>query len=225
MEFVNGVSLEDVLRRGPLAVSRAVPLVGALASALAAAHAADVLHRDVKPGNVLLGRDGAIKLTDFGIASLVSSRLRGSVFGTPGYLPPETVRGKGFDASGDLFALGAVAYYCLTGRPAFGGSTPVDILKNALHARVPPLREACADAPPELEAIVTGLLEPDPARRIADASLLATELQRMSASRAWQWMLPDVIEAREAAPASRPRSDLTHAQMFDTMEASARPDA
>jgi CheY-like chemotaxis protein len=224
MEFVDGVSLQEVLQRTPLGLARGVPLVKSLASALAAAHAVDVLHRDVKPGNVLLGRDGAIKLTDFGIASLVSSRMRGTVFGTPGYLPPETLRGKGFDATGDLFALGAVAYYCLTGRPAFEGSTPVEILRNSLQARVPPLREACADAPPELEAIVTGLLEPDPERRVADAALLTSELDRMSQFRGWQWKLPDPSEVREVAGASRPGSDVTHAQVFDTMEASAEPD-
>ena len=222
MEFVDGVSLQDILRRAPLGVSRAVPLLGALASALAAAHAADVLHRDVKPGNVLLGRDGAIKLTDFGIASPVSSRMRGSVFGTPGYLPPETLRGGGFDASGDLFALGAVAYYCLTGRPAFGGSTPVDVLKNSLRGGVPPLRESCADAPPELEVIVTGLLEPDPERRIADAALLTTELERISAFRGWRWTLPDASEAWEVAGGFRPGSGITHAQVFDTIDASGQ---
>jgi serine/threonine-protein kinase len=223
MEFVNGVSLQEALDRAPLGLARGVPLVGALASALAAAHAVDVLHRDVKPGNVLLGRDGTIKLTDFGIASLVSSRMRGTVFGTPGYLPPETLRGKGFGASGDLFALGAVAYYCLTGRPAFGGSTPVDILTNSLHARVPPLRKACVDAPPELEAIVAGLLEPDPERRIADATLLTSELARMSAFRGWRWTPPDPSEPRKGAGASRHGSDVTHAQVFETMGARAEP--
>jgi serine/threonine-protein kinase len=95
----------------------------ALASALAAAHAVHVLHHDVKPGNVLLGRDGAIRLTDFGVASFVSRRCGGPCSERPGYMPPETLRGKGFDHSGDLFALGAVAYRCLTGHSAFGGRT------------------------------------------------------------------------------------------------------
>jgi serine/threonine-protein kinase len=216
MEFVDGVSLHQVLRRGPLEVPRAVPLLGALASALAAAHAQNVLHRDVKPGNVLLGRDGAIKLTDFGIASLVASRMRGTVFGTPGYLPPETLRGKGFDASGDLFALGAVAYYCLTGRPAFGGRTPGDIVKDSLRVRLPPLRELCPDATAELEAIVTGLLQEDPERRIADAALLTQELQRMAAFRGWQWTLPD-LEAPLPGGSER-RSDDTHALVFGALD-------
>ena len=123
-----------------------MPLLRALTSALAAAHAVHVLHRDVKPGNVLLGRDGAIRLTDFGIASFVSAQMRRTLFGTPGYMPPETLRGKGFDQSGDLFALGAVAYRCLSGRSAFGGRTTSDVLMNTLKGRMTPLREACPDA-------------------------------------------------------------------------------
>ena len=122
MELVDGPSLEDVLRTARLPVARTVPLLQAVASALGAAHAVSVLHRDVKPGNVLLGHDGAIRLTDFGIASFVSSRMGSHLFGTPGYMPPETLRGKGFDQSGDLFALGAVAYRCLPGpRPSADG--------------------------------------------------------------------------------------------------------
>jgi serine/threonine-protein kinase len=223
MELVHGVSLQDVLQRGALEPSRAVPLLGALASALAAAHAASVLHRDVKPGNVLLGRDGAIKLTDFGIASLVSARMKDTVFGTPGYLPPEALCGKGFDASVDLFGLGAVAYYCLAGRPAFEGTTSGEILANTLHARVPPLRESCPEAPPELEAIVAGLLEQDPTRRIADAALLTAELARMADFRGWRWTLPDARADEAAAAGSRTVPPRAHAQVLDTMAAGGKP--
>ena len=191
MELVDGPSLEDVLRNDRLPVARAVPLLQALASALAAAHAVNVLHRDVKPGNVLLGHDGAIRLTDFGIASFVSSRMGSHLFGTPGYMPPETLRGRGFDQSGDLFALGAIAYRCLTGAPAFGGRTTADVLTNTIKGRVPPLRKFCADAPPELETLVTALLEPDPVRRLADAAVVARDLAAMAASHGWAWVLPE----------------------------------
>jgi serine/threonine-protein kinase len=223
MELVEGVSLQDLLRHSArLGPERTVPLVGALASALAAAHAVNLLHRDVKPGNVLLGRDGAIKLTDFGIASFVSSRMRGSVFGTPGYLPPEALRGEAVDAPGDLFALGAIAYRCLTGRPAFGGGAPGEILMNTVNGRVPTLLNSGAEVPPELAAMVAGLLEPDPKRRIGDAALLADELARMSALWGWHWAMPAVSHPAERA-ASEAASDAPHAQVFATINVRTQP--
>ncbi len=225
MELVDGVSLHDLLgRAGRLGPENAVPLMGALASALTAAHAVDLVHRDVKPGNVLLGRDGAIKLTDFGIASFLSSGMRGAVFGTPGYLPPEALRGQGLEASGDLFALGAIAYRCLTGRPAFRGRTPEEILINTIHQRVPPVRESGAEVPPELEAIVSALLEPDPKKRIADTALLTGELARMSALWGWRWTPPDVDWVRAGSPTVGSGFDARHAQLVATMgSAGTRP--
>ncbi len=220
MELVDGPSLQDLLRgAGRLDPDRALPLLGALASALAAAHAVNLVHRDVKPGNVLLGRDGAIKLTDFGIAAFVSSRMRGAAFGTPGYVPPETLRGEGIHASSDLFGLGAIAYRCLAGRPAFEGDTPGEILTSTMKGRVPPLRESGAEVPRELEAIVNGLLEPDPKRRIGDAGLLAAELARMAASRGWRWTLP----ALNAAAAAVAVSDVPHAQVLTLVDPGTQP--
>ena len=217
MEFVDGVSLEDLVHRVRLPPALAVPLLRALASALAAAHAVHVLHRDVKPGNVLLGRDGGIKLTDFGIASFVSAQMRRTLFGTPGYMPPETLRGKGFDPSGDLFALGAVAYRCLTGRSAFGGRTTSDVLMNTLRGRITPLREVAPDVPEELAAIVSRLLEPDPKKRLGDAAQLGRELARVSAGKGWRWTLPDFSKAGELG-AESPASDAPHAQLVDTID-------
>jgi CheY-like chemotaxis protein len=217
MEFVDGASLQELVRNGGrLGPERAVPLLGALASALAAAHAINLLHRDVKPGNVLLGRDGAIKLTDFGIASFVASRMHGGVFGTPGYIPPEALRGEAVDERGDLFALGAIACRCLTGRPAFAGGTPADILTSTINARMPTLRESGVEVPHELEAIVAGLLEPDPKKRIADAALLADELARMSDFWGWRWTMPAMSGAGSGVPEAG--SDVPHAQLFATMK-------
>jgi DNA-binding response OmpR family regulator len=217
MEFVDGMSLEDLLHRVRLPPALTVPLLRALASALAAAHTAHVLHRDIKPGNVLLGRDGAIRLTDFGIASVVSAQMRRTLFGTPGYMPPETLRGKGFDRSGDLFALGAVAYRCLTGRPAFSGPTTADVLLSTMKGRMTPLREANPDVPEDLAAIVGGLLEPDPTKRIADAAQLVRDLARISAGKGWRWTLPDLAASADGGSAS-PASDAPHAQVVGTMD-------
>lgn len=224
MEFVEGVTLQDCLHRSRLGAERAVPLLTALASALAAAHAVNVLHRDVKPGNVLLGRDGAIKLTDFGIASFVSSRLSGAVFGSPGYLPPEVLRGRAAGAAGDLFALGAIAFRCLTGHKAFAGNTAGEVLTSTLNARVPRLREAGAEVPAELEAIVAGLLEPDPERRIGDASLLSGELRRMSDFWGWRWAVPELGSAASYRAADRVASGVPHAQVLLTISGGTLPE-
>jgi CheY-like chemotaxis protein len=225
MELVDGLSLGALLRSTKrLGAERTAPLVAALASALAVAHSLNLVHRDVKPGNVLLGLDGSIKLTDFGIASSLSSRMRGSGFGTPGYVPPEGVRGQGIDGSGDLFALGAIAYRCLAGHPAVTGETPSEILANTLNARIQPLRDASSGAPPELVAIVDGLLEPDPERRIGDAAMLSAELTRMSAERGWRWTLPEPDPVPAGAPAYRDgKSGGLHAQVFATLGGTRPP--
>jgi CheY-like chemotaxis protein len=214
MEFVDGVSLEDLLQRGALESARTAPLLAAVASALAAAHAIGMLHRDVKPGNVLIGRDGAIKLGDFGIAAFVSAHMRGSVFGTPGYVAPEALRGQGFLPAADLFSLGAIAYRCLAGRPAFGGATSAAVLTSTLAGRVTPLGETCPSAPAELQAIVDRLLESNPVRRIADAAALSNELARMCELRGWRWTAPDLgapgDEAGAAAGAQAPHGQVLH---------------
>jgi CheY-like chemotaxis protein len=214
MELIDGVSLEDLLQSTRLGVPAVVPLLGAVASALAAAHGLGVLHRDVKPGNVLLGRDGAIKLTDFGIASLVSSRMHGTVFGTPGYVPPEALRGRGFEASGDLFALGALAYRCLTGQPAFVGRTPDEVMLSSLSGRVLPVHEGCPDVPAELAAMVTGLLERDPERRLGDAAFVTGQLGQMAAVHGWAWTAPDLAAVKSGGIAG---SGKPHARVFETM--------
>jgi serine/threonine-protein kinase len=225
MELVDGLSLEALLRSsGRLPADRTAPLVGALASALAAAHALSLMHRDVKPGNVLLGRDGTIKLTDFGIASFVSSHTRGHGFGTPGYVPPEAIRGDGIDARADLFALGALAYRCLAGRPAVEGRTPSEILTNTMNGRIHSLREAGSGAPLELVALVDGLLEPDPGKRIGDAALLSAELARLSAIWGWRWTMPDLDDALGDAGQSE-ASGGQHAQIFPTLAEGAPPES
>jgi serine/threonine protein kinase len=177
----------------------------------------------VKPGNVLLGRDGAIKLSDFGIASFVSSHMRGAIFGTPGYLPPEAVRGEGVDATGDLFALGALAYRCLTGRAAFAGLNPTEILAKTLNVPPPRLRDAGIEAPAELDEIVAGLLEPDPKQRLGDAARLAGELERMSTLLGGRWAMPVPTLARTADVSSDVASDVPHAQVLATMAAGPLP--
>ena len=193
MELVEGISLEQLLlRRARLSADEVLPLGAAMARGLAAAHDRDVVHRDMKPANVLLGKDGSIKVADFGISDLVAaaSQTRDRVFGTPGYLPPEALQGQGQGKPGDLFALGVILYECLDGTRPFGGAEVADIMRTTLSGAVRPLASRSGDVPPELESIVRLLLERDPARRPAGAATVAADLERLAAARGARWKSP-----------------------------------
>jgi serine/threonine-protein kinase len=189
MELVDGTTLERHLRRhAPLPPAQVVPLGVAIARGLAAAHAQRIVHRDIKPGNVLLGKDGSIKIADFGIAGALSmlAEREDMLFGTPGYIPPEAIQGAGQTERGDLFALGVMLYECLAGATPFEGKNANEIMRHTLEAPVPRLREP--NAPPELAELVAGLLERDPeARRPASADSLADALGRMAVLNDWRW--------------------------------------
>src|SRR5581483_2016504 len=156
---LEGGSLQGRLRQGPLEVRAAADLVRQLALAVQHAHDNRVLHRDLKPGNVLLAADGAPKVSDFGLAKLLDAddglTHTGAVLGTPSYMAPEQAEGRASDIAerADVWALGAILYECLTGRPPFLGQTRSETLE--LVKRRPPAapRRLRAEVPPELEAI------------------------------------------------------------------------
>ena len=136
MEFVAGTTLErHVTSNGPLAADQAVVLALAVSRALVAAHDRQIVHHDLKPGNVLLGQNGTIKVTDFGLSKGISeiAEAEGEVWGTPGYLPPEALVGRGYDQRGDLFGLGALLHFALTEQQAFRGNTVSETVRLTLH--------------------------------------------------------------------------------------------
>lgn len=194
MEIVEGINLEKLLwRRGRLTPEESVLLGAAIARGLAAAHEQEIVHRDVKPANVLLGRNGAIKVTDFGIAGFLAGTADEGevVFGTPGYLPPESLMGQGQGKGGDLFALGVLLYRCLSGVMPFAGSQPDEILQATLFGRVKPLHERVPKVPPELDSLVLHLLDRDPLRRPASAAAVAAELERIAGAGKLEWKLAE----------------------------------
>jgi len=183
MELVDGLSLEDVVERlGRLTPGDAARIGAAVARGLAAAHRRGVAHRDVKPANVLLGRDGSIKVTDFGIAALMT-RLANSenrVFGTPGFVAPEVLRGEPATPSSDLFSLGVVLYTILVGDPPFVGRSLKEILLDTLRRQPTPPEDLVPAVPLELSALCLALLSKDPAQRPADGEQVAARLAAMA---------------------------------------------
>ncbi len=187
MRYVEGRSLSEVLEReGPMPPSRAVPIVRQVASALEEAHRAGVIHRDLKPGNILLDAEDGAFITDFGVArSLASDGLTraGAVVGTPDYLSPEQIAGDPVDGRTDLYALGIVFYEMLTGQLPFRAGSQAEMLGQRLAGRARDVSETGIHAPAWVRAVVRKLLERSPARRYPDAAALVADLDRAGAGR------------------------------------------
>jgi serine/threonine-protein kinase len=176
MECVEGETLADLMeRRGRLPVTEAASLGVQICAGLAAAHAAGLVHRDVKPQNLLLGKDGVLKLGDFGIAvghEGTRLTLAGTVLGTAGYLAPEQARGEEVTAAADIYAVGAVLYELLTGEPAQTAGSLAE-LGSEDGFRTPDLAARVPTAPPELVAAVSACLSVRPEDRPPSAAALA----------------------------------------------------
>ncbi|WP_116247927.1 serine/threonine-protein kinase [Nocardiopsis sp. FIRDI 009] len=174
MELVVGEPLSQLLReQGRLSPDQTLDFVCQAAQALAAAHARGVVHRDIKPGNLLVTGDGQIKLTDFGIARgdmSVTLTQTGMVMGTAQYISPEQASGRPASAASDLYALGVVAYECLAGQPPFTGDNPVALALAHTRDEPPELPD---DVPAEVDDLVSALLVKDPDARPASASEVA----------------------------------------------------
>jgi len=172
MELVDGPSLETVLTGGPLDDSRTMDIVAQAAAGLQAAHTAGMIHRDIKPGNLLLAPGGTVKITDFGIAHTIGSApltATGELIGTPGYLAPERAMGERATPASDLYSLGMLAYECLAGAPPFRG-TPLEVALAHRDRPLPPLPPSVAVG---VAALVMRLAAKDPARRPNDAAEIA----------------------------------------------------
>jgi serine/threonine-protein kinase len=183
MELVEGVSLEDYLGSEERLPQQQVVALGILVlRAIAAAHENGIVHHDIKPANILLGEDDAVKVTDFGIAEVLSKASKGGsvVCGTPGYLPPETLLGKGYDAQSDLFAVGVVLYQCLLGHRPFGGRSAKEIMVETLVASPPPIRQLRPEVTVSLEGIILRLLAAEPAKRPENAKQAENLLQQIA---------------------------------------------
>ena len=184
MEYLEGRSLQQILATvGPLAPSHAIDVVIQILRAARFAHQRGVIHRDLKPQNVIVGEDGRARVTDFGIARAGASDMTetGSIMGTAQYLSPEQAQGHGVTAQSDLYAIGIVLYELLTARVPFSGDSPVTIaLKQVAEAPVPPSAYN-QSVPQELDAIVLRALEKEPSDRFTDADEFIAALEQVRA--------------------------------------------
>ncbi len=180
MEYLGGGSLDERVRAGKLPPGQAVEWLEQAARALDAAHAEGVVHRDVKPANLLLDEGDNVHVADFGIASAAgmdSLTKTGTVIGTAGYLSPEQALGERATPASDRYALAVVAWELLTGRRPFGGDTPAAEAAAHVHAEVPAITSEGADLPQELDAVFAQALAKDPAARYASAADFVAELR------------------------------------------------
>ncbi|HTR51750.1 MAG TPA: serine/threonine-protein kinase, partial [Kofleriaceae bacterium] len=198
MRRVSGRPLDQVLADEKQLSQRLARLPNLLAAcdAVAHAHRRGIIHRDLKPTNILVGELGETVVIDWGLAKVVgevetpsedprapaaSDSLHtqaGSVFGTPGFMPPEQARGDELGPRSDVFALGATLYHLLAGRPPVTGRSATEVLEATFRHALVPIARACPEAPPELVAIVDKALAPEPAGRYADAAALAEDVRR-----------------------------------------------
>ncbi len=217
-ELLDGATLRERLRSGPLPIRKAVDYAQQIASGLAAAHDRGIVHRDLKPENVFVTNDGRVKILDFGLAKLTRSdgledqtltqtiqSDPGTVMGTVGYMSPEQVRGKPADARSDLFSFGAILYEMLSGKRAFHGESAAETMSAIVKEEPPELTETNRNVPPALERIVRHCLEKNPAERFHSAHDLAFDLEALTgistvpsdvlkpSARKRAWLLPGLV--------------------------------
>jgi eukaryotic-like serine/threonine-protein kinase len=185
MEFIDGKALSDVIAaEAPLMPERAADIAAEVAAALQRAHSAGLVHRDIKPGNIMITSAGQTKVTDFGIARALrrdgetTMTQTGMVIGTAAYLSPEQAQGNTVDARSDVYSLGCVLYEMLTGRPPFAGDTPLSIAYKHVRESAARPSQSNADVPRELDAIVLKALAKNPDNRYDSATEMQQDLQR-----------------------------------------------
>lgn len=181
MERLPGTTLEDEMNEGPMDVARVQSVGDQVLAALGAAHAAGIVHRDIKPGNVLTCPDGTVKVADFGIATVLgaaaSLTATGLIIGTPAYLAPERIDGLSATERSDLYSVGALLYTCLAGRRPFDADSAVALMVAMRGRDATPIEELRPDTPPGMAAVIRRSMAKEPAERFGSAAEMRVALQ------------------------------------------------
>ena len=212
MEYVEGKTLATLLKeRGPLSPTHTCDVISEVASALSFAHENGVIHRDVKPGNILIGLGGQVKVADFGIARALGANIEealteiGSVMGTATYLSPEQAQGAQPDPRSDIYSLGVMMYELVAGRPPFVGDSAVAIAYQHVHNFPQPLREVVTDLPRGFESVVAKCMAKNELRRYENAMLVREDIRR-------------ILDGVETLALADARGTAATANMSDTAE-------
>ena len=230
MEFVDGQTVSEILRNeGPIEPKRAAGIAADVAAALGFAHRKGVVHRDVKPGNVLITKAGEVKVADFGIARAMTASSEenltqtGSVMGTATYFSPEQAQGKPVDARSDLYSLGVVLYEMASGKPPFSADSPVAIAYKHVQEPIPSLAERVPGIPEDYEAITLRALSKDPDDRYADGAAMRADLLRFREGKPIAGVNP--VPTGPARPPSPPTPPTGTAAVIapDPLPATAEP--
>jgi len=230
MELVEGETVRQRLRPGPLPIAEVLGLGAQLADGLAKAHRAGIVHRDLKPENVMVTPDGVLKILDFGLAKILPALFKdvdaretlsrhgtraGTLLGTLEYMSPEQASGRSVDHRTDQFSLGLILHEMAAGRPVFRRDTPAQVLAAVIEREAEPLRRLRPDAPAALESLVARCLQKDPDRRFARTDELAAELAAL-AGRSRSGTLPSAISVEVVpAPAATRRASVYRVQSGD----------
>lgn len=179
LEFVEGTTLDRLVIEEPMSIARLLELLAQIARALAYAHANGIIHRDVKPANIMVTKTGVAKLSDFGIAKLegTSMTIAGQVMGTPAFMSPEQCTGSALDHRSDIFSFGAVLYTLCAGDKPFPGDSFTTVAYKVVHSDPAPARSLNPSLPEQLDAILGRCLAKQPADRYASADVLAADLE------------------------------------------------
>ncbi|MHC4600163.1 MAG: serine/threonine protein kinase, partial [Planctomycetota bacterium] len=203
MEFIDGPSVGDVIKDyGRIPPAQALSIILDTSKALKSAHTQNVIHRDIKPDNILLTREGKVRLADFGLAKDTTDNARltitGQVMGTPAFMSPEQGQGEKVDFRSDVYSLGATLYYMLAGERPFSGSTPLEVVVKQIQDPPPPLMDKVPGLPPRLYALVDGMLEKAPRDRPQDHQEVVETIVEVAREAGWSLSGPGASGGADA---------------------------